>query len=93
MNRDAIKLSGDADTTATVCQKIGIPYIPLYTPIKRLPENVSSAKLSQSELLEFEMQFGQDYASSNCLVITSGCKNTTLSCHYFKKLQCHLVIN
>ena len=77
VNRDAIKLSGDADTTATVCQKIGIPYIPLYTPIKRLPENVSSAKLSQSELLEFEMQFGQDYAS----------------CYYFKKLQCHLVIN
>lgn len=54
-NRDAIDLPGD-DVISNLCQKTGISYIPLYTPVKRRISEVAvaSPRFTQSELLEFE---------------------------------------
>ena len=63
LNRDAIKLPGD-DVTLNLCQKTGLSYIPLYTPVKqRISVGVKeSSKFSQSELFKFEQcyYFNQD---------------------------------
>ena len=61
LNRDAIKLPGD-DVTSNLCEKTGLPYIPLYTPVKRrLSDGVAeSPKFSQSELLKFEQYYDDD---------------------------------
>ena len=58
LNRDAIKLPGDG-VVSSLCQKTGISYIPLYTPIKRRISEVSvtSPSFTQSELLEFEQYY------------------------------------
>ena len=56
--RDAIKLPGD-DVALNLCQKTGLPYIPLYTPVKRrISVGVKeSPKFSQSEQCYY---FNQD---------------------------------
>ena len=58
LNRDAIELPCD-DVASNLCQKTGLPYIPLYTPVKRrISDQVAeSPKFSQSELLKFEQYY------------------------------------
>ena len=60
LNRDTIDLPGD-DVASNLCQKIGLPYIPLYTPVKQfIPDGVAgSPRFSQSELLacKFEQYY------------------------------------
>ena len=58
LNRDAIDLPGD-DVASNLCQKTGLSYIPLYTPVKRrIPGGVAeSPRFSQSELLKFEQYY------------------------------------
>ena len=58
LNRNAIRLPDDG-VTSNLCQKIGLPYIPLYTPAKRRVSIgvAESPKLSRSELLKFEQLY------------------------------------
>ena len=66
LNRDAIELPGE-DVVLNLCQKTGISYIPLYTPVKRRISEISVASPSYTpeELLEFEHCFDDRRACDN----------------------------